>query len=390
MQQKENISELLRRYILNECSPEETEAVISYFRSATNSNDLPSVVDVLNLLKEHRKLENISSDISFPVMLKVAKEKDQVANSKVGPSISWRKYASIAAIFFGVMLTGYFFWQNQNADDILIIPPDAITLELEDGSIEILSEDGSKDVVDKNGKLLGRQSGNLISYEKTGSTEELVYNTLTVPYGKRFDLKLSDGTIVYLNAGTSLRYPVKFLDEQNREVYLTGEAFFEVSKDSLHPFVVGADRLDVRVLGTQFNISSYPEDDSTDVVLVEGSVGMHGKTETFNENTSTILTPGFKGSFEKSNGTIKTQAVVTEVYSSWIDGQLVFRNMTFENILKKMERHYDVSIINNNHGLANEVFNASYGKVSLQKVFEDLKQTHGIEYSIEGTDIIIN
>lgn len=390
MQQKENISEILRRYVLDECSQEEIEIVISYFKNATNSYNVPSVEEVLHLLEKHHKLENISSGLSFSRVLKVAKEKNQGSRSKENTSRSWRKYTSIAAIFVGIIISGYFFRQNQITNDSIIIPSDAITLKLEDGSIEILSEEGSKEIVDKNGNILGQLKGGQISYENTSSTEELVYNTLTVPYGKRFELELSDGTTVHLNSGTSLKYPVKFLKGQHRKVYLLGEAFFGVSKDAAHPFVVNTDNLDVRVLGTQFNVSSYPEDDRIDVVLVEGSVGMNEKAETFNITASTILEPGFKGSFEKSNGKIEIQAVVTDIYTSWIYGGFVFRNMTFENILRKMERHYDVSITNNNMKLANEVFNASYGKIRLQKVLEDLKLTHGIDYSIEGTNITIN
>jgi len=390
MHKKEHISELLKRYILNECSDDETEKVISYFKNATNSNTIPSVEDVLKLLRENDELEKSTSNLSFQQVLNVAKENDLTVSSKEKNSKSWRKYASIAAVFTGIAISTYLFLQNQDARQTDVIPSDVITLELEDGSIEILNEDGSKEVIDKDGNKLGQQKGNQISYEEAKSTDELVYNTLTVPFGKRFELKLSDGTTVHLNAGTSLKYPVKFLNGQQRNVYLSGEAFFGVSKDSLHPFVVNSGALDIRVLGTQFNVSSYPEDDRTDVVLVEGSVGMNEKTETFNKNTSTILEPGYKGSFEKRNGKIEIQAVVTDIYTSWIDGEFVFRNMTFENILRKMERHYAVSITNNNYNLANEVFNASYGKISLHKVLEDLKLTYGIDYSIEGTNITIN
>lgn len=306
------------------------------------------------------------------------------------PRFPWWKYASAAAIFIGVMLSGYIFYQNPQATETIEIPADAITLELEDGSIEVLKEDGTIKVVDKTGKVLGVQKGTQISYEDVKTTEELVYNTLTVPHGKRFELKLSDGTQVNLNAGTSLKYPINFLEGQYRKVFLTGEAFFKVSKDSLHPFVVNADDLDVRVLGTRFNVSSYPEDDRTDVVLVEGSVGMNKQAERFDENRSTILEPGFKGTFQKNNGVIEKEAVVTNIYTAWMDGELVFRNMSFENILKKLERHYNVSIINKNTDFGNEIFNASYGKVTLEKVLEDLKLTHGIDYSINQNNVIIN
>jgi ferric-dicitrate binding protein FerR (iron transport regulator) len=217
-----------------------------------------------------------------------------------------------------------------------------------------------------------------------------VYNTLTVPHGKRFELKLSDGTQVNLNAGTSLKYPIKFLEGQHRKVFLNGEAFFDVSKDTLHPFVVNADDLDVRVLGTRFNVSSYPEDDRTDVVLIEGSVGMNKIMEDFDKDTSTVLEPGFKGTFQKNSGKIEKKPVTTGIYTAWMSGELVFRNMTFQNILKKMERHYNVSISNTNADLGNEVFNASYGKVTLEKVLKDLKLTHGINYSINQNLVTIN
>lgn len=302
----------------------------------------------------------------------------------------WWKYASAAAVFIGVTAGSYLFMHSLNSKESLQLPADAITLQLEDGRIEVLKEDVSKAVVDKTGKVIGRQKGSQITYEDTNGVEELVYNILTVPYGKRFELKLSDGTQVHLNAGTSLKYPIRFLKGREREVFLTGEAFFGVSKDSLYPFVVKADELDVRVLGTRFNVSSFPEDYRTDVILVEGSVGLNEHSETFDEKKSTLLKPGFKGSFLKQTGEFSMEPVVTDVYTSWMEGELVFRNLTFENILRKLERHYNVSISNNNTDLAKEIFNASYGNVTLIKVLEDLRLTYGIDYTIDQDKIIIN
>lgn len=306
------------------------------------------------------------------------------------PKYIWWKYASAAAIFVGILISGYFVWQNQVSHKSSIILADSVTLEHGDGKMEVFGQDGTKKVVDRTGKVIGVQKGSQISYEGTNPIKELVYNTLTVPNGKRFELKLSDGTHIYLNAGTTLKYPIKFLKGRERKVFLTGEAFFGVSKDASHPFVVNADGLDIRVLGTRFNVSSYPEDTTTDVVLLEGSIDMHKQTESFEENSSTVLMPGFKGTFQRNNGEIKKEAVTTDIYTAWMGGGLVFRNMTFNNILKKLERHYNVTIINNNKDLGNIVFNASYGEIKLDKVLEDLKMTHGIEYTIKETGIIIN
>ena len=302
---------------------------------------------------------------------------------------NWWRYASAAAIFIGFITSGYYFWQPQESESPFQHSPNAITLEHEDGSIEVLQEQGTKEVIDRTGKIVGIQNGSLITYEDTGNLEELVYNTLNVPYGKRFELTLSDGTQVHLNAGTSLKYPIKFLNGQPRRVFLNGEAFFAVSKDSLHPFTVKAGELDVRVLGTRFNVSSYPENKRTDVVLVEGSVGMNIQTKTFEKKSSTVLKPGFMGTFHRINGKISKEPVVTDIYTSWMDGELVFRNLSFENMLRRLERHYNVSISIKNNGLAQEIFNASYGRVTLEKVLEDLKLTYGIHYSIKGEFITI-
>ena len=173
---------------------------------------------------------------------------------------------------------------------------------------------------------------------------------------------------------------MKFLTGKTRQVFLKGEAYFDVAKDEKHPFVVNADHLNVEVLGTQFNFSSYPEDIETDVVLVEGSVNLYS---TSNKNNNVLLKPGFKGSLhKKTTDTIATNPVITSIYTSWINGELVFRNITFGNILKKMERHYNVDIVNNNTQLSDEKFNASFRNEPIEKILEYFKITYNINYTI--------
>ncbi|WP_431243682.1 FecR family protein [Flavobacterium sp. P21] len=217
----------------------------------------------------------------------------------------------------------------------------------------------------------------------------MVYNTIKIPYGKKFRLQLSDGTFVHLNSGTTLKYPIKFIAGENRQVFLDGEAFFDVAKDKKHPFIVNVDNLNVRVLGTHFNVSNYPEDTSTDVVLVEGSVGMYQPNEEFDALKNTILKPGFKGTFNKENTKISTKPVITDIYTSWINGGLTFRNMTFKNIITKLERRYNVTIVNKNEKLANEKFNASFKEESIENVMSYFNDIHGINYTIKGNQILI-
>ncbi|MEM8927267.1 MAG: FecR domain-containing protein [Bacteroidota bacterium] len=297
----------------------------------------------------------------------------------------WR----VAAILFmpiGITLTFFFITEKRSIE----IPKDAITLELEDGVIQIIKENGEIKVLDKNGNIVGKQDGNRLDYSDAKTTnEELTYNTLTIPYGKRFELLLSDGTKVHLNAGSSLKYPVRFLEGMKREVYVSGEAYMDVSRDTVHPFIVEADGINVRVLGTQFNVYAYPEDTVTEIVLVEGAVSLYSEYGGSSAQP-TLLEPGQMGSYDTSSNHIQRKEVLTNIYTSWRNGELVFRNMTFGNIVKKLERHYNVVIENNDTELTKTIFNASFGNEPLINVLEGLKENYGMQYTIEGQKITIN
>ena len=288
---------------------------------------------------------------------------------------------------------GYYYHKNfysgQLPDENIIQKEGFITLELDDGTVKIVSEDGNTQVKDKKGNLVGNQKGTKITYDSNAVVDKLIYNTLTVPYGKKFEIAMSDGTTAYLNSGSSLKYPIQFLDKGDREVFLKGEAFLKVAKDMSRPFIVKADELNIRVLGTEFNVSTYPEDTLTEVVLVGGAVSLYTDSQSFDIKSSTILSPGLKGSYDKTENSIATKPVITSVYTSWIEGELVFRNTRFENILKKMERHYNVTIVNENKELSKEEFNASFAEEPIERILDYFEVTYGITYSIEKNMITI-
>jgi ferric-dicitrate binding protein FerR (iron transport regulator) len=270
-----------------------------------------------------------------------------------------------------------------------MVPNDAITLELEDGTLKVLEADGTSIMTNNNGNVLLEQKGNQLIYSSDSEVEKLVYNTLTIPHGKTFKLKLSDGTIVHMNAGSSTRYPIKFIKGSNRKIFITGEAYLDVTKDPSHPFIVNSNYLNIRVLGTKFNINSYPEDDVTEIVLVEGSVSLYDESKIYAIKSSALLKPKHKAIFTRKNKDIQIHPVNTNIYTSWRNGELVFRDMTFNNILKKMERHYNITIINNNSNLSKTIFNASFGIVPIEKVLQELREVYGISYTINNRTITI-
>ena len=305
-------------------------------------------------------------------------------------NFDWLNLAAsiVLLISLGVGFSYYQGFFNQNPASNM--GTESITLQLENGHIEIIKEDGTTQIMDDHGNVVGDQNGAKLIYNNATDKEVLVYNTLAVPYGKRFELQLSDGTNVYLNAGTSLKYPVKFIKGESRQVYLIGEAYFKVTKDAHHPFIVNTNEVDIKVLGTQFNVSSYTEDHQINTVLIEGSVDIYKKGEVYNSKTATNLKPGFKATWRKTDNQITVEEADMEMHTAWMDGKIIFRNVTFEKMLKKLERHYNVIIINNNKSLNNQSFGASFDIETIEQVFETLNANYNIDYSFENNKIIIN
>jgi ferric-dicitrate binding protein FerR (iron transport regulator) len=391
MNSNSEIKNLLQKFVLNQCTPEETNEVVAYYKKNKLTDDFPSVEDIQNLLGEMPKMSQQNADDIFMNILTSSKENETVIDIAPKKS-SFKKYIAIAASVVVLLGVGFFYKQNIQTKTIqpkFDFKSTDIVLQLEDGKVQIIHEDNSVQVLDSKGNVVGNQAGNKLVYENNSDLEKVSYNTIKIPYGKKFQLQLSDGTLVHLNSGTTLKYPVKFIAGENRQVFLDGEAFFDVAKDKKHPFIVNADNLNVRVLGTHFNVSNYPEDAATDVVLVEGSVGMYNTNEVFNADKNTILKPGYKGSFNRENATIMTKPVITDIYTSWINGGLTFRNMTFKNIITKLERRYNVTIINKNEKLANEKFNASFKEESIENVMSYFNDIHGINYTIKNNQILI-
>jgi hypothetical protein len=388
MNENSEIKIVLQKFILNQCNLEESNAVVDYYRKNRLTEDFPTVEDIKLLLTETPEMDADTADKIFSNILSLAKETEtEEIKIKKKPVL---RYISIAASIIVLLSIGWSYQKNIfKTENTPIIDPNAITLQLANGEIQVISSNKKSQVTDSDGNVVGNQNGNKIVYDTETSVEKLVYNTLKIPYGKRFELQLSDGTVVHLNSGTTLKYPVKFIAGENRQVFLDGEAFFDVTKDKKHPFIVNADNLNVRVLGTHFNVSSYPEDAQTDVVLVEGSVGLYSGNETFDATKNTVLKPGFKGSFNKNNRSIATKAVNTSVYTSWMQGRLTFRNMSFRDISKKLERHYNVTIETQNKKLADEKFYASFGDEPIEKVLSYFNDIHGINYVIKNNEIVI-
>ena len=315
--------------------------------------------------------------------------KEKINLKKKPIVINWKNIFQYAAVFVGLLSLVYVFQYKTQTQTKTVIPTDAIQLVLENGDVQILSPNGKQQIIKKNGEVVASQKENQISYRSAKAMNKLVYNEIKIPYGKTFKITLSDGTVVNMNAGSSLKYPVQFINGHNREVVLEGEAFFDVTKDKKHPFIVKTRGVDVRVLGTKFNVSSYKEDAEINTVLVEGSVSLSSAAKS---NEKAMLVPGEKGTWNNQKRAIAVEKVDTRIYTEWMSGELVFRKTAFKDIIKKLERSYNVTIENNNKELLDKRFNASFNKdiETIDQVLVAMSKIQDFSYKKEGKLIKIN
>ena len=329
------------------------------------------------------------NDIDRKDVIKVIKSKIDLERKKSLRLNFIKKSFKYAALFIIVLGLGFYIkstQQNIIVEEKIVPKADDIVLETENGEQLIIEKEEKNLKIDAKINLL--QKSNKLVYDKDLKTETLVFHSLKVPYGKRFDIILSDNSKVYLNSGSTLKYPIKFLDNQIREVFLEGEAFFDISEDEKNIFRVNSNGINVEVYGTKFNFKNYPEDYISDVVLVNGSVGISSSEN----NSITKLSPGFKGSVDKENFKVDKFKINTKIYTSWIDGQVIFRRESFNQIIKKLERLYNVTIINNNEKISEELFNASIDieEEKIEDVLNYFNKIYNIEYQLFNNKIIIN
>ena len=205
---------------------------------------------------------------------------------------------------------------------------------------------------------------------------EMAYNTLFTPAGQRAQLVLQDGTEVWLNAKSKLTYPSEFKGKERR-VVVEGEAFFRVAKDAKRPFIVTTKEVDLKVLGTQFNLYSYPETDYVQTSLLEGSVYVSMKDS---PNKGVYLKPNQQVTVK--GGTMKVEPIAEKDHFLWIDGIYAFEHEPLISILKKLELYYDVKIIVEDPSIFNDTYTGKFRqRDSLDDVFRILQQIREFKIS---------
>ncbi len=230
-------------------------------------------------------------------------------------------------------------------------------------------------------------SNNKLKYNaKKDNSLSSEYNTLVVPPGGEYFLELADGTTVWLNSDSKLRYPINFINE-NRKVYLEGEAYFNVAHNEKKPFIVNINDSEVKVLGTSFNLKSYQEENDIVATLVEGKISL--STSKNSESNSLILNPGEQGTIAR-NGNMSKKKVDVNLFTSWKDGRIVFKDQSLKEIMNTIYRWYDIEVFYMNSSIQDIKYTGNIKKYNDFNDFANILELAGlVKFEIKGKTVII-
>lgn len=297
----------------------------------------------------------------------------------------------LVGVFVGFALNE---WSQMKADQGIaqterIVPGVKAELILSTGERVCLAQrsefiEGMKESGIRNDSLAGlNYVGAKIQGKEIG--EEIVYNTMQIPVGGFYQLKLADGTKVWLNSLTQLRFPVTFAGEE-RKVYLTGEAYFEVARDSVHPFIVATDEgMEVKVYGTEFNVDTYRKG-TVRTTLVNGKVGIRVSAT----GEEVRLSPNQMALFTKATQSIQVKNVDPYGAVAWKDGKFVFEDEPIEEIMERLSRWYDVKVFYANERIKKHTFTGIITRFAdISDVLHLMEETAAVEFRIQGDTITV-
>jgi transmembrane sensor len=297
------------------------------------------------LQKLHTNDKELTEDEKIILFTRILKqvENDRPIQKNRKFIASFLKYAAVAILFFSI--GALLFYQKNNFNPQFIYQE--YSEPLSTGDAKLIRPSGESIILNsKNSVIEHRNDGQVIVNNELKETESLPkkgvpeMNQLIIPYGKTSEIILADGTRVWLNAGSRLIYPEFFIDK-NREVFLIGEAYFEVLQDDKKPFVVQTSDIRIRVLGTRFNVSAYPTDDVIETVLTEGKVRLEQNySGMFPETTE--MKPGQMAAFNKNQRTMQIKTVVTDHHTLWRESLLKFESTDLSRVVKNLERYFNI------------------------------------------------
>lgn len=396
MKPSDQLHILFKKYLDNTATLEETQRLMNYFQLDEDQEALKAIIiDVLEIEDESyatnaaiaEVLAKVDHDLFFQI-----KDSIEVILARKNKSLKlWLQIAGVAAVLALAFIGIYFF--NSQSEKVEPVAPIAVhdvkpgdfgaTLTLANGR-KISLANASKGVIGKEAGLTITKSGDgrLVYEVDENVSNPNALNTLSTARGETYQVRLPDGSLVYLNAASSLTYTAALMQDGKRVVKLIGEGYFEVAKDKLHPFIIKTNRQEIEVLGTHFNINSYADDAVEKTTLLEGSIKLSAS------GNSKVLKPGQQAKLY--DGKIQIKETDTDLAIAWKNNEFVVESENIETIMKMIGRWYNVEVI-----YIGEKTNQRFsGKVSrfdkLSKVLEIVESTGEARFEVKGRTVYVS
>jgi len=326
---------------------------------------------------------------------KISKSDNLFAKKK---TIRRRKVAllSVAAIVLALLAIGIVWPDLQSEPDILRFA-ETTQRDITTGDTRLILEDQNEVVITSDDSQIDYTSlqGNVIvtgeeRIEHPVTDSPISYNTVIVPYGKRSKVILADQSEVWLNSGSRLIYPADFSAAAQREVFLEGEALFEVKPQDNKPFIVRTREIEIKVLGTVFNVSAYSDDSLTETVLEKGSVTIRSVDFKLLKQPEISILPGTLAQYSSATKKIIQQQVCTERYTSWHNGYLLYEQEPLSNIVKKLSRYYVREVKLGTQSLGLDTFSGKLElKTDVQEVLETIAFVSSLQIEKRNNELIL-
>lgn len=379
-------AELLLKYLRNDLSEPERADLEAWLKESEQNREFLKVIQDEYILKQELQF---FSELDTNAAWKKIENK----TNKISSSPKYIRFAKYAAAVLLLLTTGLIGYWNINREKTLKVTAnkqlfkedvapgsDKATLTLGDGSVVNLDDLKDGDLKTDNGIVISKKGGQVVYQVLEMSGAAMVYNTISTPTGGQFQIILPDGSHVWLNAASSIRFPTSFKGNK-RQVELKGEAYFEIAKNKHKPFNVVADDMQIEVLGTHFNVMAYGDEETVNTTLVEGLVRV------VQNNNSKMLMPGQEAVYNKSNGSMKIRVVDLDQAIAWKKGLFLFNNTNLSAIMRQLSRWYNIKAKYNGELPADGYTGLISRNSNLSSVLNMLEMAGGVQFEIEDKNV---
>lgn len=371
---KEKVGELIdeERMLLNDWKANGEVEQAAYFYSSDSNR----------IQKKHDLYKSLDKDKAWKRILEQAPD-------IVRPIVNLRNVLKWAALFLLPLLASTYLLNEvyRNENQVLVeVGSSKATLQLSNGKIICLEDFQGRDIKVGKTKLASNKYNNLIYQQGEAVEEDLVYNTITTPVQGEYSMVLSDGSKVYLNAQTSLVFPVEFGSGKRELILKEGEACFEVSKDAKRPFIVHlSNGSEVEVLGTVFNVMAYADEEEIQTTLLEGKVQFaYGEAKV-------LLGPGEQSGLNRENNKISVRDVKASEFFAWREGRFVFNREPLGSVFRKMSRWYGVEINCEDRNLLNRRISGVINRYEdIDKLIRLIEEVSPVKIDLDEKKIIVS